>query len=138
MIINRTLALIAGLSALAGCEQAPQPAPASSATSRAEALARAGPPPPRAFIVCSACHATGEGQHGIGPSLAGVSGKSAGAAAGFNYTPALQQSGLVWDEATLHRFLADPRSTVPGTTMTYAGLHDATGRQEIIDWLKTI
>ena len=134
-----TLLAIAGLCATsAACDQQPQPAPAGDTSAPPAALASAGPAAPRAFAACNACHAAGAGQHGIGPSLAGVFSSPAAAKARFDYSPALRQSGLVWDEASLDRFLADPRGTVPGTSMAYAGLRDAARRKEVIDWLKTI
>ena len=133
------LLAIAGLcAALAACDRQPQSAPAPDTSALPGAVAGADPEVPRAFAACDACHAAGAGQHGIGPSLAGVFGSPSAAKAQFGYSPALRRSGLVWDEETLHRFLADPRGTVPGTSMAYAGLRDAARRKEIIDWLKTI
>jgi cytochrome c len=56
---------------------------------------------------------------------------------GFEYSPAMKRSGLVWNEATLDRFLADPLKAVPGTTMTYAGIPDPRERADLIAYLKT-
>ena len=66
---------------------------------------------------CTACHSAKPGQNGIGPSLAGVVGRRAASLSGFAYTPALQASGLTWDEAGLSAFLVDPAKKVPGTAM---------------------
>jgi hypothetical protein len=41
---------------------------------------------------------------------------------GFDYSPAMKRSKIVWDEKTLDRFLAAPLKVVPGTTMTYDGI----------------
>lgn len=131
--------LIAGLFAsLTGCDRQPRPGPSKAPEGQPAAVASAGPVPPRAFAACNACHSAGAGQHGIGPSLAGVVGSPAAAKTRFSYSAALRRSDLVWDEAALHRFLANPRATVPGTSMAYAGMRDAGRRQEIIDWLKAI
>jgi len=54
---------------------------------------------------------------------------------GFDYSPALKQSGIVWNARTLDRFLADPLRMVPGTTMTYAGVTDAGERADLIAYL---
>jgi cytochrome c len=48
----------------------------------------------------------------------------------------MRKSGLVWDERTLERFLAEPLKTVPGTTMTYAGVPEAKDRADLIAFLK--
>ena len=74
----------------------------------------------------------------IGPSLAGVYGKPAGAAADYPYSAALKQAGLTWDDPTLDRFLDAPMKTVPGTRMTYAGLKDPAARREVIAYMKTL
>lgn len=90
----------------------------------------------RAFQRCSACH-TATGQAKAGPGLLGIVGRPAGSIEGFRYSPAMKASGLVWDEATLDRFLAAPRTAVPGTTMT-VGVPKPEDRQNIIEYLKTL
>ena len=94
--------------------------------------------PPTVFNQCAACHSTARGEHGIGPSLAGVFGRRAGTAAGFEFTQAMKDSGLTWNQATLDRYLTDPRGVVPGTKMAFGGVKDAAKRQEIINYLKTL
>jgi cytochrome c len=135
-MIRPTLLFTALYATLAGCDRPPQPAASPERAGRPQESAGIAAPP--AFAACNGCHAAGPGQHGIGPSLAGVSGRAAAGAPGYGYSPALRRSGLRWDDATLHEFLADPRATVPGTSMAYAGMRDAARRQAIIDWLKTI
>jgi cytochrome c len=48
----------------------------------------------------------------------------------------MKKSGIVWNEATLDRFLADPLGTVPGTAMGYAGVKDSKERADLIAYLK--
>ena len=48
----------------------------------------------------------------------------------------MKQSKLVWNEKTLNRFLADPLKTVPGTTMTYAGVEDPKERADLVAYLR--
>jgi cytochrome c len=48
----------------------------------------------------------------------------------------MQSANLTWNEATLNRFLENPREVVPGTTMAYAGLKNPQQRQAVIDYLK--
>jgi cytochrome c len=55
---------------------------------------------------------------------------------GFDYSPAMRRSGIVWDARTLDRFLADPTHAVPGTSMGYAGVKDGKERAALIAYLK--
>jgi cytochrome c2 len=69
---------------------------------------------------CRQCHGAepGDGGGEIGPSLIGLFGRPAGVGdTRFAYTKALTDSKLVWNLQTLDRFLTDPATTVPGTTM---------------------
>lgn len=85
---------------------------------------------------CAGCHSIE--QHRTGPAHCGLFGRKAGTAAGFgHYSPALRAAGIVWDDKSLARFLADPMTVVPGTTMTYLGVKDAGERQALVAWLKT-
>lgn len=83
---------------------------------------------------CQACHALAYDR--VGPRHCGLLGRRAGSVPGFAYSPAMRRSKLVWSERTLDRFLADPPGTVPGTTMTYAGVPDPRERADLIAWLK--
>ena len=81
----------------------------------------------KVFQVCAACHSVGPGAaNKIGPELNGLIGRAAGSAPGYRYSSAMKSSGLTWDEATFAKYIADPRGTVPGNKMTYAGLKDPT------------
>ena len=83
---------------------------------------------------CLACHALESDR--VGPRHCGVVGRRAGRVAGFDYSKAMKGSKLVWNAKTLDRFIADPPKTVPGTTMTYAGVKDAKERADLIAWLE--
>jgi cytochrome c len=87
---------------------------------------------------CAVCHDTAPGKNKIGPSLAGIVGRPAGAAAGFTYSSAMQSAGLTWDDKTLDQYIANPRTTVPGNKMLFPGVKDADERKAIIDYLKTL
>ena len=50
-------------------------------------------------------------------------------------SPALKASGLVWDAATLDRWLTGPPELVPGTKM-YFSLSDPQKRADIIAYLQ--
>jgi cytochrome c2 len=94
--------------------------------------------PPQAFQQCAACHSTQPGKTIIGPSLAGVYGHKAGQVPGFQFSDAMKNSGLVLNEKGLDRFLADPKGTVPGTIMAFAGIKDEEQREDVVDYLKTL
>ncbi len=83
---------------------------------------------------CASCHTIQAGQNRIGPHLAQLAGRQAGSVEGARYSPALRAADLTWDEATLDRFLANPRATVPGTTMTFSIPNEAQ-RRSIIGFL---
>ncbi|KQT11563.1 c-type cytochrome [Ramlibacter sp. Leaf400] len=89
----------------------------------------------QAYGRCAACHAIE--QNRTGPAHCGLFGRKAGTAPGFEtYSAAMKKSGLVWTEATLARFLANPMATVPGTTMTYLGVPEAEEREALVAWLR--
>ncbi len=91
----------------------------------------------RAFRACAACHSLSPGRHMTGPSLAGIWQRKAGSVEGFQrYSPALSAADLVWNEATLHAWIADPGALVPGNRMTFAGIKDKRARQGLIALLK--
>ncbi len=87
---------------------------------------------------CGLCHDTAPGKNRVGPSLFGVVGRKTGSVAGFHYSDANKGSGITWDEATLDKYLTDPRAVVPGTTMTYAGVKNDQTRHDIIAYLATL
>jgi cytochrome c len=84
---------------------------------------------------CGACHAPHADR--VGPRHQGVVGRKAGAVSGFDYSPALRASPLVWDIASLERWLADPEAVIPGQRMAYR-LGDATERSDIAAYLATL
>jgi cytochrome c len=114
----------------------PTPSPTAGATKAVTAAAPVAAP--AAFNQCKVCHSVKKGEHGLGPSLAGIYGTRAGDVAGFEFSKAMKDSGLVWNDANLDKYLTDPRAVVPGTKMTYAGMKDAAKRKEVIDYLKAL
>ena len=82
---------------------------------------------------CAACHALAYDR--VGPRHCGILGRRAGSVAGFEYSQAMKKSGITWNAQTLDRFIADPLKTVPGTTMTYAGIADPKERADLIAYL---
>ncbi|MFM9978302.1 MAG: c-type cytochrome [Sphingomonadaceae bacterium] len=91
----------------------------------------------KAFAVCKTCHAVEPGKNMVGPSLHGLIGRTSGTIAGFNYTAANKNSGIVWTEDKLFQYLEAPKRIIPGTKMAYTGLKDAQKRADVIAYLKT-
>jgi cytochrome c len=91
----------------------------------------------RVFQRCYACHSVLAGEDKLpGPNLRCVVGRRAGTLPGFEFSPALAGSGLVWTRATLDAFLTDPQAMVPGTSMSMPGLPGADDRRDVIDYLE--
>ena len=84
---------------------------------------------------CAGCHSLQPGKNGVGPSLAGVYGRTSGGAPGYSYSHALQNAHLVWNDQDLEKFLQNPSSVAPGTKM-FVSVPDAATRQQIIAYLK--
>lgn len=91
---------------------------------------------------CKRCHQAGRGaQHRIGPHLNDVFGRHAGSLPDFSYSSAMRKAGvrgLIWTEATLDKFLANPRAMVPHSRMSYAGMAAAGDRADLLAWLRSL
>ncbi len=118
MLTTKTLGLVLGAALLA----------APFAASAQEA-------PPAAFNQCKACHVIGK--NGVGPNLAGVFGRKAGAVEGFKYSDPMK-AAPAWDEATLGKYLADPKGAIPGNKMVFAGLKKPEDVAAVITYLKSL
>ena len=79
------------------------------------------------FAKCLACHAVGQGaKNKLGPELNGLAGRKAGAAARYQYSPALKNAGFLWDQSTFTDFMQNPKTKVPGSKMIFASMKDKT------------
>ncbi len=83
---------------------------------------------------CIACHSIDENR--VGPAHKGVFGRRAGQAEGYDYSPAVKASRLVWNQKNLNRWLANPGKVIPGTKMGYS-VSEAKDRADLIEYLKT-
>jgi cytochrome c len=87
-------------------------------------------------LACAACHRFRAEQGTlIGPHLQGVFGRKAASIEGFDYSPALRASGLVWTPRSLEAWLANPAGFVEGTTMAFTGYRSADDRRDLIAYL---
>lgn len=88
---------------------------------------------------CRTCHSFKEGDNRLGPTLHGVVGRKAGSVECFAFSPAMKDSGITWDEATLDKFITNPNQVVSGNKMQpFGGVADAGERKKIVDYLKTL
>ena len=75
------------------------------------------------FKKCALCHKIGPGATNlVGPVLNGLDGRHSGSVAGFNYSDANKNSGIVWSEQTFGDYIKDPKAKIPGTKMVFAGI----------------
>jgi cytochrome c len=82
---------------------------------------------------CADCHSINE--NGVGPMHKGVVGRKAGSVAGYDYSADLKNSGIVWTEENLDKWLTGPQAMVPETTMFF-DVPEAQDRADIIAFLK--
>ncbi len=87
---------------------------------------------------CSICHSPVAGKNGVGPSLFGVVGRQAGSEPGFHYSADHKKLGITWDQASLDKYLTNPRAMVHDTTMSYPGLKNEAERADLIAYLATL
>jgi len=128
-----TCGLLLGFAAAAAAQSSAAHVPAPSQSSSTDVAAGR-----EVFRVCGACHSLDPGRNLIGPSLAGLIGRKAGTASGFEYSPAMKQSNITWNVRSLDAYLADPQKLVPGNRMPFAGLRSDLDRGEVIAFLAAV
>ncbi len=90
---------------------------------------------------CALCHAaTASAPPGVGPSLAGVIGRTSGTQAAFRprYSSAMKGAGMTWTAANLALYIANPAKVVPGNQMPFAGLKDPAAVTNVVAYLATL
>jgi len=83
----------------------------AAALASAPALAQDAEKGKSQFGQCRACHSIDAGKNGVGPSLHGVFGRTAGTVEKYSYSSDMKAAGakgLKWDEASVMDYLADP------------------------------
>jgi cytochrome c len=72
---------------------------------------------------CRTCHSVKEGDNRLGPNLNKIVGRKAGSLPDYNYSPAMKDADLVWDQDKLTRFMVKPDEVVSGNKMQpYGGI----------------
>lgn len=88
---------------------------------------------------CAACHDFSQGgPNKIGPNLWNIVGAQTAANDGFGYSPAMQAFGGTWDYETLNAFLSNPKATISGTAMSFAGLKKPKDAANILAYLRSL
>ena len=82
---------------------------------------------------CTGCHALEKDREG--PRLNGVYGRTSGTGTGFAYSPALKRAHILWDDASLEQWLADPDVFVAGNNMEFH-VPKPQERRDLIAFLK--
>ena len=88
------------------------------------------------FASCAACHS--ERPDAIGPDLKGIVGRKSAAVDGYRYSAAMRRAHLVWYEANLKQYIANPQAKVPGNRMPFSGLHDPHDVDDVVGYLETL
>lgn len=161
--LGLTIAAAALLASLSGCgksptgESADTPQPAASDQPAAEAPSQPSEADRKAllatlpapydtgdlangeakFALCRSCHTINPGGPNMtGPNLYGVFGREIGENEKFNYSDAVKEADFTWDAEHLDQWLANPKTFLPGTKMSFAGLKDPKDRVDLIAYLK--
>ena len=89
------------------------------------------------FKKCALCHKIGPGATNlVGPVLNGLDGRHSGSVAGFNYSDANKNSGIVWSEQAFGDYIKDPKAKIPGTKMVFAGIKNEQEAKDLWAYLK--
>ena len=91
----------------------------------------------KVFNKCKACHSLKAGKNKVGPHLAGIFGREAGAVEGFKYSKAMKAWGGTWTEDNLDKYLTKPKKFIKGNRMAFPGLKKAEQRAAVIEYMKS-
>ena len=86
---------------------------------------------------CRTCHTVKDGDNRLGPNLQAIVGRKSAALKDYGYSDSLAKADLVWDKATLDRFIANPEAVVRGNKMQpYGGMPSPDDRAKLIAYLE--
>lgn len=87
---------------------------------------------------CRRCHATDADHESYGPPLENVIGRAAGSYPDYDFSVALEASGIVWTKPALRAWMEDNAGFMPGTKMRHVGISDRTVQDFILAYLESI
>lgn len=94
----------------------------------------------KVYKKCVSCHMIGDkAKNRVGPQLNGIVGREIAALGDYKYSKAMVKYAAaekVWSEDNLSAYLANPRKTVKGTRMAFAGLRKQADVDNVIAYLK--
>lgn len=88
---------------------------------------------------CRACHSLDiEGKNKVGPNLWNIYGTTAGNKPNFNYSKAMGNSNVIWDDETLNAYIQKPNEFMEGTRMSFVGIRKQEDRTALLIYLKAM
>jgi len=120
------IAVLSLICALLTLPSAPSPAAGDAAAGKRLYHAR-----------CRGCHGDEHAAPTLGPTLVGIIGRKAGTDETGVHSYELRESGIVWNAASLRRFLAAPTKEVPGTLML-GGIDDPKELDDVLAYLESL
>lgn len=87
---------------------------------------------------CRRCHAADSTHESYGPPLENIVGRAAGSYPDYDYSIALEASGIVWTPAALRAWMEDNSGFMPGTKMRHVGISDVTVQNFILSYLDSV
>ena len=84
---------------------------------------------------CGGCHSLDRPMEG--PRLRGVYGRRAGSTPDFQYSDALKNSKITWNDELLNKWLTDTESLVPDNDMSFR-VASPNERRDVIAYLKSL
>lgn len=94
----------------------------------------------KVYKKCVSCHMVGDkAKNRVGPQLNGIIGRDIASLGDYKYSKAMvkyAEAEKVWSEENLSAYLANPRKTVKGTRMAFAGLRKQADVDNVIAYLK--
>ena len=92
----------------------------------------------KVFAKCKACHKADEASNGVGPHLVAIIDREVANIGDFRYSNPMAELSGVWDIERISAFVANPKSFLPGTKMSFAGLKKDTDRANLISYLQSL
>lgn len=91
----------------------------------------------KSYKKCAACHDIGpNAKNKVGPLLNGLDGRKSGTIAGYSYSEANKNSGIVWDEKQFLEYIKDPKAKIPTTKMVFAGIKNEAEAKDLWAFIK--